>query len=95
MLKIKDSVDLNVLKKYGFEEQCLNGPCFTKCLSGTKNTHGFISIKKEYKINGLDIGDAREIDCIYVDSSLFSIEFDEFLHTIYDLIKADLVEEIK
>ncbi len=94
MLKIKDNVDLKELKKFGFEEGYQNGPCFIKSLSGTEGTHGFITIKAEHKINGLDIGNAREIDCVRVDSSLFSIEFYEFLNTIYDLIKADLVEKV-
>ena len=94
-LKIKDNVDLKELEKFGFEEGYQNGPCFIKSLSGTEGTHGFISIKAEHKINGLDIGDAREIHCVYVDSYCFSIEFNEFLNTMYDLIKANLVEKFE
>ncbi len=94
MLKIKENVDLKELEKFGFEEWYMNGPCYTKSLSGIGYTIGFILIRAEHEINGLSIGNAREIDCFKVDSTCYSLEFEELLSTLYDLIKADLVENI-
>ena len=95
MLKIKDNVDLKELVKYGFNQAWMNGPAYTKKLSGTNQIRGFILVRCEHKINGLAIGNARELDFTHIDSDLYSLEFDELLNTIYDLIKADLVEKVE
>ncbi len=92
-IKIIDDVNLKELEKFGFVESWRNGPCYTKSLSGTKGTRGFILIKCEHKINGISIGNAREIDCVNIDSTLFSMEFNNLLITIFDLTSAGLVEK--
>ena len=94
MLKIKNNIDLKILENFGFKEAYMNGPAYTKSLSGTKGTTGFILIRCEHKINSLDIGNARELDFVHIDSDLFSLEFEELLNTIYDLTKNDLIEKV-
>lgn len=93
-LKIKKNIDLKELKKFGFVQLYSNGPAYIKNLSGTEGSTGFILIKKEHKINGLPIGNAREIDCIHIDSTLNGLEFEELLSTIYDLTEAGFLEKV-
>lgn len=77
MLKIKDSVDLKELEKFGFEEDgILDGE-----VTGLTN--------REVDVELYDsINDKWNTRIIYVLGSAY-------LDTIYDLIKADLVEKVE
>lgn len=86
MLKIKKNVDLKELEKFGFEYKRIddNSFIYEKQLKGkqieNKSDFVFVDVYE----------DARELT-IYVDNEeISSINLD----TIYDLIKADLVEKV-
>lgn len=80
MLKIKDSVDLKELDKFGFEKKLL---CYTK----TIERNGFAVIHtKDIFIDEL----TRDIS---IQEGLFNVDME--LNTIYDLIKADMIEKIE
>ena len=79
MLKIKDNVDLKELEKYGFEYHRM---VYTKEIIRTGED---ILERKTIYVSEYD----REIS---IKNGLFNI--DEELNTIYDLIKADLVEKV-
>ena len=79
MLKIKDNVDLKELEKYGFEHHTM---IYVKEI---KRNSEFL---KEEKVIYVEEED-REIS---IHKGLFNV--DEELDTIYDLIKADLVEKV-
>ncbi len=95
MLKIKDSVDLKELEKFGFtyREHYKN---YTK-LHSQKDYEDYVD-------NYIQIGNDRILqpyarllnghDKDYIDKTQVIIK-DEFLDTIYDLIKADLVEKVE
>ena len=82
MLKIKDNVDLKELEKYGFEED--RWKCYVKTICEGRRGQSFeliISLSRrvlEGFANGAD-GSGEEAD------------LDD---TLYDLIKADLVEKV-
>ena len=90
-----EKIDLKELEKYGFEKSHVGSPSFTRKLSNTEHTRGFILIKEEYQKNGLPIGDARLLDFVHIDSGLYSLEFDNMLSTLYNLIKDGLVEKVE
>lgn len=80
MLKIKDNVDLKELEKYGFEY------------------HRMLYIKNTVRYGG----NLKENKKIYVEENSRNISMgiglfntDIELDTIYDLIKADLVEKVE
>ena len=83
MLKIKDSVDLKELEKFGFEEDIWG--CYVKTICEGRRGQSFeLIISANSRIlegfaNGAD-GSGEEA---YLDS------------TLYDLIKADLIEEVE
>ena len=77
MLKIKDSVDLKVLEKYGFILEKENEHYEVNYSS---NPDGF---------DGLSISERSRIINIY--TSFRGKPYD----TLYDLIKADLVEKVE
>lgn len=79
MLKIKDNVDLKELEKYGFKKNEIE---FTNCYI-KRETKGYIEINEHHYISLLDFTDS---DYPVVDESI--------LDTLYDLIKADLVEKV-
>lgn len=82
MLKIKDDVDLKKLEKFGFEED--RWKCYTKTICEGRRGQSFeLIISTNSRIlegfaNGAD-GSGEEA---YLDN------------TLYDLIKADLVEKV-
>ncbi len=81
MLKIKDSVDLKELEKFGFEKD------------GYSYYYDFIPYNEDTS-NGqyvlVDIK-TRKIDLGYIDLDYF----DEAVELLYDLIKADMVEKVE
>lgn len=79
MLKIKDNVDLKELEKYGFEYHRM---VYIKEIIRAEED---ILERKTIYVSEYD----REIS---IKNGLFNI--DEELNTIYDLIKADLVEKV-
>lgn len=94
MLKIKDNVDLKELEKFGFTYR-KHYKNYTK-LHSNKNFEDYVDnyiqidndrILKPYTriLNGHDTE--------YCDKSQTNIK-NEFLDTLYDLIKADLVEKV-
>lgn len=81
MLKIKDSVDLKELEKFGFEDK---GLIYTKKIKRENSFLGISNIKDVF-VDGL----TRQIG---IQEGLFNVDAE--LNTIYDLIKADLVEKV-
>lgn len=93
MLKIKDNVDLKELEKFGFMHRKL-WDNYMK-LHSEKNFEDYVD-------NYLEIDNrilkpfARTLngyETKYCDNKQVNIK-DEFLDTLYDLIKADLVEKV-
>ncbi len=105
MLKIKDNVDLKELEKFGFELDKYNKyvkskkiiiPCYCySCENGNTNH------SKEELINGFYVENVEKNRMIYKvgyggKHSYWRNEFtSEDYNTLYDLIKADLVEKIE
>ena len=84
MLKIKDNVDLKELEKYGFKKELWCGSMkpvdvYCKALNDINVKIAEIQISSEDREIILDYYEQR---CTYMNS------------TIYDLIKADLVEKV-
>lgn len=77
MLKIKDSVDLKELEKFGFKYQ---KEIEYYEINFALSPNGF---------DGLSISERSKI--IYIYSNYIG----EPLHTLYDLIKADMVEKVE
>lgn len=81
MLKIKDSVDLKELEKFGFEKD------------GYNYYYDFIPYNEE-KCNGqyilVDIK-TRKIYLDYIDLDYF----DKAVELLYDLIKVDMVDKVE
>ena len=80
MLKIKDSVDLKELEKFGFEitDEGLNSEYYV-----------YVKYIKPYVSIRVDVENRR----IYKDNDEFEILLKE--EEIYDLIKADMVEKVE
>lgn len=84
MLKIKNSIDLNELKKFGFVKVKKGMTDFAPC------------VKWWFSLDGYD-----EYECLTVfkDRTLYpGLEANgksTVLDTLYDLIKADLVEKVE
>ncbi len=80
MLKIKDDADLKELEKYGFASEFL---CYIK------------PIKRESFIGDFSknifVDELTRI--IHIQEGLFNVDLE--LDTLYDLIKADLVEKVE
>ena len=95
MLKIKDNVDLKELEKYGFiTEKCGNGEntFYDKTKEYEKYDYGFL-------IN--DYNDENNRTIGYYFNNLEDVVYQDINHldthsldTLYDLIKADLVEKV-
>ena len=81
MLKIKDNVDLDELKKFGFKWY---GCKEFKCLS---------FYVKGY-IQGYDNGSALAID-IYPTDRILHFYDTRFANVLFDLIQANLVEKVE
>ena len=82
MLKIKDNVDLKELEKFGFKYDEKMNYYYKQCL-GTFNK--FIVFTEE------DI-DSCKGQIVFYNDSAFNTTL--YLGTLYDLIKADLVEKV-
>ena len=85
MLKIKDSVDLKELEKFGFKKEMWFGSerpvdVYCKSLIDCGEKIAEIQISSEDREIVLDYYEQR---CTYIDS------------TTYDLIKADMVEKVE
>ena len=78
MLKIKDSVDLKELEKYGFSAKILYG-WYEKEIYYNWNDKMYIYIEKDTHIIQVSTYDGYDVN---LDG------------TLYDLIKADLVEKV-
>ena len=79
MLKIKDSVDLKELEKFGFEKD------------GYNYYYDFIPYNEnngQYVLIGVK---ERKIYLDYIDLDYF----DKSVELLYDLIKADMVEKVE
>ena len=83
MLKIKDDVDLKELEKYGFKYDEEMKYWYKHCL-GTFNI--FIVLTED------DI-DSFKGQIVFYNDSAFNTTL--YLDTLYDLIKADLVEKVE
>jgi len=82
MLKIKQNIDLKELEKYGFTwEDCCDDIWYTYYF---KNIDSNTTIRINYS--------DREIEHL---SYNYDYENDKWLDTLYDLIKADLVEKVE
>ena len=94
MLRIKEGIDLKELEKYGFTYR-------EHYENYTKGHHE--KDYEDYVDNYIQIGNDRILqpyarllkghDTEYIDNTQANIK-DEFLDTLYDLIKADMVEKI-
>lgn len=85
MLKIKDNIELKELEKFGFitnENRATYQNCYDEYIFIDNKKR--IGIEKDYYFDELDIGGTSTC-CI------FSVLL---LNTIYDLIKADMVEKV-
>ena len=80
MLKIKDNVDLKELEKYGFEYDERGFYCFTRIIGGVLAWKLYVTAHHHY----LQI---KVYEPCIIAGSLQSV--------LYDLIKADLVEEVE
>lgn len=80
MLKIKDDVDLKELEKYGFIKEPM---IYVKIIE--RKSEGFLTFQKYIYID-------EKSRTISIQEGMFNV--DKELETIYDLIKADLVEKI-
>lgn len=80
MLKIKDNVDLKELEKFGFTHEIL---VYVKEI---KRENGYLTEAKPIYI------DERNRD-ISIGIGLFNTDIE--LDTLYDLLKADLVEKVE
>ena len=79
MLKIRDDVDLKELEKFGFVSD------FLMCRK-VISRDGFIKHEKDIFVDVL----TREIG---IQEGLFNVDIE--LDTLYDLIKADMVEKVE
>ena len=101
MLKIKENVDLKELEKFGF--------VYRKHLNRVYRNNNWIKLHNEkdyedYVDNYIQIGNDRILKPYtrilnghnkeYCDNRQTNIK-NEFLDTLYDLIKADLVEKVE
>lgn len=78
MLKIKDNVDLKELEKFGFKQNEYLKNCLIKT---TENV--------DYHI----IKTTRKLDRFFNKGSKFH-RFEIYDNTLYDLIKADMIEKV-
>ena len=84
MLKIKDSLDLKELEKFGFKND---------------NMYNYLVENDYYKRTEtipeiiLYLNKSRQIN-IECDDCYYNIGIEEFMELIYDLIKADMVEKV-
>ena len=84
MLKIKDNVDLKELEKYGFTTS-----------KKIKDKYNFDTklvkavFKSENDFNAMTISNKKTIDLTDIYEDI------KWLDTLYDLIKADLVEKVE
>lgn len=80
MLKIKDDVDLKELEKFGFIKEPM---IYVKRIE--RENEGFLKFQKYIYID-------EKSKTISIQEGMFNV--DKELETIYDLIKADLVEKV-
>ena len=83
MLKIKDNVDLKELEKFGFTN---SKKVKDKYNFNTKLVKAVFKSEDDY--NAMSISNKRSIDLTDYFENI------EWLDTLYDLIKADLVEKV-
>ena len=81
MLKVKDNVDLKELEKFGFKKVPM---IYVKTIE--RKNKGFLTFRKNIYVDEK----TRKLD---IQEGLFNV--DKELETIYDLIKADLVEKVE
>ena len=106
MLKIKDSVDLNELEKFGFKKT-ENYSKTHKCLfeNGKEDYYAETTYKYDNGINTLEILEKRENSdwkhmnkereiCVVSNDYDIGISKDT-IDKLYDLIKANLVEKVE
>lgn len=86
MLKIKNNVDLSILENYGFE-YCEEN------YTGEGKWHYYE--KQGFYITKLDEDYPQNERVINTEHSRFGGFDDDDIDTIYDLIKADLVEKVE
>lgn len=80
MLKIKDNVDLKELEKFGFKKEPM---IYVKKVE--RKSEGGLTFRKFIYIEEK----SREIS---IEEGIFNV--DNELNTVFDLIKADLVEKV-
>ena len=80
MLKIKDDVNLKELEKFGFTKEPM---IYVKLIE--KGNEGFLKFQKYIYID-------EKSRAISIQEGMFNV--DKELETIYDLIKADVVEKV-
>ena len=97
MLKIKDNVDLKELEKYGFEQTIKNTYYVEKTYKSDEDNELFKNFNIQIIINtSTSIYDKKInnklVGCFNARDDEIDEQFD--LDTLYDLIKADLVEKV-
>lgn len=96
MLKIKDNVDLKILKKYGFKEvqqnKRINYIFFPR--NQNINSGNVIVINNDRNLFNYDyyLDEDREIH--FDLNTQASYDFEEVMNKFYDLIQAKIVEKI-
>ena len=97
MLKIKENVDLKELEKFGFEESI----CSKRTYFKNEKNNNYELFESGLIVNPMNKECQKEI-VYYTNSIADGIELDEdslqlvsTLDTLYDLIKADLVEKVE
>ena len=95
ILKIKDNIDLKILKKYGFKEiqqnQRVNFIYFPGNYLYSKGNH--ICVNNDRNLFNLDyyIGEDRYMTFRFNEA--LTSDFDKTMCVLFDLIKADLIEK--
>jgi hypothetical protein len=97
MLKIKDNVDLKELEKFGFKQTIKNTYYIEKIYKADEDNELFKNFNIQIVINPYtNIYDKKInnklIGCFNARDDEIDEQFD--LDTLYDLIKADLVEKV-
>ena len=97
MLKIKDNVNLKELEKYGFKQTIKNTYYVEKTYKANEDNRLFKDFNIQIIINPFCSNITNKVNnkligCINARDDEIDEQFD--LDTLYDLIKADLVEKV-
>lgn len=93
ILKIRDSVDLKILKKYGFKEVQQNQRVNFIYFPDEFSKANYICVNNDRNLFNLDyyIGEDRYMTFRFNEA--LTSDFDKTMCVLFDLIKSDLVEK--